>query len=145
MNIIQRSCASSVNKKRKSLKMNALPYCFTYLPEFLEPEHSFYQRHWKLERIRLSNSLFIASKGGECFKSTPDYKWLPSKIWHKYPEFGLKNMEQGSSSQRGEMTFQTLPETAGVQWSKALSLSHSHKMLSDQTRNKKLDRFNNHT
>ena len=31
VNIIQRSCASSVNKKKtRSLKMNTLPYCFTY-------------------------------------------------------------------------------------------------------------------
>lgn len=60
VNIIQRSCASPVNKKKpRSFGTNTLPYCFTYLPEFLEADYNFYQRQWKLEWIRLFNSLCV--------------------------------------------------------------------------------------
>lgn len=130
VNIIQRSCASPVNKKKlRSLGTNTLPYCFTYLPEFLEADYNFYQRQWKLEWIRLFNSLFlrISPSGWESasnrlhvttdrlLKSAADMQKLHWRICNR------------SHTAGAEITLYTLFETAGAHWSKELSLNYSQK------------------
>lgn len=130
-------CFFSKQEKKEEFKNECTPILFHLFARILGTRTQLLSKTLKIRKnqivqltiyriqplrvVSASNPLQITS---DCLlKSGANIQNLGWRIWNRVLPVNVLKWH-----------FKTLPETAGVHWSKALSLSYSHKMLSGQTR-----------